>query len=256
VSAPAATHAAGHTIRGAGTLLSNNGGMVNHGTIIADGGYDLAIDPGTGGFTSDGLIEVVAGSTLDFTGTLTQTGGATVVNGDLTVSALLDLQGGTIGGTGTVTGQANLAGTLDPGRSIGTLTFDRLSILEGAGYVFEIDPTGSDLVRIIGSDDAFQMFAADRENPDDDPYNVIVNISGSPALGDYAMFQWGGDDPLTDKEFAELACQWDITPGYGGDWFYDTDANTITFTLVPEPATLGLLAIGGLAMLRRRTVRA
>ena len=248
------TQQAGHTIAGVGEI---SGSLINHGTVRADASLGSGdVLRMTESVTSDGRIEVLSDSTLDLTGTLTQTGGATIVNGHLTVSTLLDIQGGSIGGMGTVTGQADLAGTLDPGQSVGTLTFERLSILEGAGYVFEIDPTGSDLVSIIGSGDAFQMFAANRDEPADDPYNVIVNVSGAPALGDYVMFQWDGDDPLTDREFDELAYQFDITPGYGGDWYYDTNANTIAFTLVPEPATLSLLALGGLAILRRRSRQA
>ncbi|MCP5064975.1 MAG: hypothetical protein GY946_00290, partial [bacterium] len=52
------THGANHTIRGAGDLLDDSGGMINQGTIRAEGTYQLQIDPETGQtFQNDGTME-------------------------------------------------------------------------------------------------------------------------------------------------------------------------------------------------------
>lgn len=53
-------------------------------------------------------------------------------------------------------------------------------------------------------------------------------------------FGFGGDDPVT---------LWSAVPGYGDGLI--TGA-ALPLTVVPEPATLALLALGGLALIRRR----
>jgi len=50
------THAKGHTIRGAGQLLVNTGGMQNAGTIIADQSNSLVVDPNALNFENTGAL--------------------------------------------------------------------------------------------------------------------------------------------------------------------------------------------------------
>jgi PEP-CTERM motif len=45
----------------------------------------------------------------------------------------------------------------------------------------------------------------------------------------------------------------DFVVGNAGNWYYDS--TPITVTITPEPATLSLLALGGLALLRRRAAK-
>jgi hypothetical protein len=80
------THAAGHTIRGAGYLLDNVGNLDNYGRILATGTARLIVNP---------------------------------------LSSFRNLEGGVLGGLGTIEftdGFAGNAGTLAPGLSAGTLT--------------------------------------------------------------------------------------------------------------------------------------
>jgi len=244
------THGASHTIQGAGQLLTNVGGMINHGTIRATGANALVINPGTPGFTSDGLIEILAGSTLNTFDTIVQTGGTTRVNGNMTVGTLFDVQGGTVGGSGTITGPIDMAGTFAPGTSIGTLTLDLLNVLDGAGYDCEIAGAASDLVHVT---DTFTM------DPDG-AYTVHVLCSGgNVCIGPHEMLTWFGDDPLTVEEWNHLHDNATVTftAGYDGEWEYDPagDRMVIDITQTPEPATLALLAAGGLAALARRRRR-
>jgi len=138
------TQVAGHTIRGSGQLLANTGGMVNQGTIIADQPNGLVIDPndlsvfsnagtlqvtGTSGitvnagpFTTSGAVLIGPGTTLTRTGDYTQTAGTTTLDGGtLTATGLVDIQGGAVSGTGTISGAVKNAGQVSPGLSAGVL---------------------------------------------------------------------------------------------------------------------------------------
>jgi len=81
------THGAGHTIRGAGNLLQNSGGMVNKGTIIADQSTALTIDPNALGFSNEG--------------TITASGSSVIVLG-LGSDSMTNAMNGRINGDGTV----------------------------------------------------------------------------------------------------------------------------------------------------------
>ncbi|RMH42669.1 MAG: hypothetical protein D6694_07735, partial [Gammaproteobacteria bacterium] len=148
------TNGAGHTIQGAGNLLFNTGGMVNKGIIIADQPKNpLIIDPdakgvvnrgkliarGLGGlqiyfgpFTTSGQVSVAAKSTLNRKGDYTQTGGVTIVNGALTATGLIQLQGGMLKGNGTVSSVNNTGGGVAPGIAAGILHVNG-NYTQGAG---------------------------------------------------------------------------------------------------------------------------
>jgi len=168
-------HAMGHTIRGAGQLLANTGGMQNAGTIIADQPTSLTIDPngngftnqgtlhamGSGGitinpdaFTTSGSVVVDTGSSLTRSGTYTQTGGKTTVNGTLNATGLVDIQGGILEGTGTVAANVSNAGQVNPGTSPGLLTING-TYTQTSGGAFNVEiggPTvGTDYDRLAVS---------------------------------------------------------------------------------------------------------
>ncbi|NKB19331.1 MAG: hypothetical protein GKS01_02195 [Alphaproteobacteria bacterium] len=112
------TNDTNHSIRGAGTLLSNLGGVINDGTIIQEGTAALTIDPndsagfvnngtlratGTGGislnaatYTNNTVFEATTGSNITTTNAST-----TIVGGDLTTT-----------GTGEIRTTVNSTGAL------------------------------------------------------------------------------------------------------------------------------------------------
>jgi hypothetical protein len=75
------------------------------------------------------------------------------------------------------------------------------------------------------------------------------------------MYYFNSTGGYTDSVFATMTAQGinygttDIDPNLEDEIHNYTGYVSITATLVPEPASLGLLAAGSLLMLRRRRVR-
>ena len=136
-----------NTIQGAGTIGLNSMSFTNQGTVIASGDNALTIDPpaagsftnegdlqatgagglivATGPFTTSGTVTIAAGSSLSRTGDYTQTSGLTMVQGTLSATGIVDLQGGVLRGDGTVVGDViNDGATVEPGSSAGELQID------------------------------------------------------------------------------------------------------------------------------------
>ena len=113
----------GHEIRGAGQLLANTGGMLNQGTIIADGDNTLTIHPNARGFENRGGVLATGAGGIRSANDYRQTAGETLVETlfDATGRELL-IEGGLPGGGGTMMDDVlNAAGTVAPGSSPGTL---------------------------------------------------------------------------------------------------------------------------------------
>ncbi len=136
------TLGAGVTVRGAGQLLANTGGMINQGSIIAEGGNALTIDPNGLGFENRGSVLATGSGGILSNDDFLQTAGETVVNSTFALAPghLLQLAGGTLAGTGTIDGDVlNTAGIVTPGNSPGTLVIDGdYSQAAGASLAIEI----------------------------------------------------------------------------------------------------------------------
>ena len=101
--------------------------------IIADGG--------AAGGTGGSLVKV-GGGTLTLAGANTYTGGTTINEGSLVVNGSLasgvTMNGGTLGGSGSVAGLVVNSGTLAPGNSIGTLRVNG-NLVQGAGTTYQVE---------------------------------------------------------------------------------------------------------------------
>ncbi len=118
------THAAGHTIRGAGQIGADFMNFTNQGVIVADASNALTVNP-TSDFTTTGTVRVESGRTLAMGSgdVFTQTAGLTTVNGNLTLDgANMIVAGGTLAGKGTVTGNVVNSATVSPGNPVGILS--------------------------------------------------------------------------------------------------------------------------------------
>ena len=114
------------------TVGSNNLSTMVSG-VIADGG--------SAGGIGGSLVKVGSG-TLTLAGANTYTGGTTLNAGGLVVNGSLasgvTMNGGTLGGSGTIGGLVANAGTLAPGNSIGTLTVNG-NFVQAASTTYQVE---------------------------------------------------------------------------------------------------------------------
>jgi len=190
-------------------------------TTIAAGTLKLA----AGAAMASAAFDVNAGATLDLRNLL----------GGLTLGAGKTLKGG-----GRVLGDLVVGGTLSPGESPGILSVDDITF--AAGSILNIELGGT--VRGGG-------------------YDALVS-SGGVVLQDGSTLSVtliGGFAPELGHEFdvldfSSLSGQFTTVslPALPGGLSWSTDDLYLdgTIGVTPEPATLGLLALGGLALLSRR----
>lgn len=234
-----------HTVASGRTLSLGGGGngvvsgAINNNTVDSQ---PLALNKsGAGTWT-------LSNASNGYTGATTVAGGALVVNGNISTSNLTTVQtGGTIGGSGTVGAlTVQNGGTLAPGTSPGTLNTGTLSLANLSNLNFELTPADftvgggiNDLVSVTGN------LALDG----------ILNLT--PTSGDFLsatignawrLFDYTGT--LTDNtlEFGSMP-----SLGSGLDWDIDTSTTgQVNLTVIPEPSTALLGALGGILLLRRR----
>ncbi len=219
-----------------------SGDLKGDGNLKKDGTGDLTLS-GSNSYT--GTTEITAGTLL----VSTRTG-----SGNVTIR-----EGATIGGNGAVAGFATIEGTLMPGNSPGTLTFEQgLTLTTSSSTVLEIVGLGSgefdsiavtggnltlggaltlNLVNTFEEDVSFNLFGLGLD------VDVLGNFDSVTLIGAY------GSGSLTQ---------------YGDQWLISIGDETIRFNAVsgllqiPEPSSWALLA-GGAAIavwLRRRRLAA
>lgn len=118
----------------------NTMGLTNSGTLLATAGATMNI--GDGPFTTSGSVTVEASSTISRIGGLLQTGGTTTVNGTLSATALIEIQGGALRGSGTVSGNVSSGGTVQPGQSTGQLAVSG-TFAQSASGLLDIEIAGA-----------------------------------------------------------------------------------------------------------------
>ena len=174
---------------------------------------------------------------------------------------------GTLGGTGAVSGAVILAGILAPGNSIESIDTGALTIAATGTLDNELGRDGSstpvsDLVNVTGSvtlDSGANLkltLAEGLGNPVvDDIYYLVSNDSDDAVTGVFTKLN-GIDTTLAEgSPFTWNSQQWQIT--YAADHGTGfTGGNDIALKVIPEPATLAFVALGGLGLLLRRRRRA
>jgi len=203
--------------------------MINTGYISGHG--SLRINT----LTNEGHIGVGQGD-LSLSGSLVHNGTIGVEDGrTLTIFGGLS-GGGTTSGTGTVV----VYGTVSPGSSPGRLTFGGDLILSGDKLLMELSGltpgTQADQLVVLGEITVGNVLEVDC-------------IDGwQPAAGDYyRLLEFGSiSGAFSEVRLPELegGLSWDTSDLY----------STGAIAVIPEPATLALLALGGLALIGRRRV--
>jgi len=275
-----------HQFEAVGNLASDTNVNVTGGSTLAFnnalnlGGRTLTINGTDSGevkindVTTGGGTVVVTGGVLAGVGTiggdLTNSGGAVSPGnsaGELAVTGNLALNSGKlsveVGGLGAgesdklvVTGTADLGGELEVSLIDGFVPemFDEITILT-AGTVTDTFDSTSGLTGLGGK--AGLYFAVDYDYDAND-----VTLTASAQTGDATL------DAVVDiTDLGALAANWKATGAkwsqgdFTGEGSVDiTDLGALAanwqfgvpITAIPEPATLVLLAIGGLALIRRR----
>jgi fibronectin-binding autotransporter adhesin len=188
--------------------------------------------------------QTIAGDDNDYSGTMTVADGTLIVDGDnsgatgdVTVSF-----GAALGGSGIIGGETTVAGELRPGNSPGTLSFiEALTLLDSSETTFEIVSLAS-----------YDVLAGDGDNiiTFDDGAGIVFDFTGSSvSLGEVftVLSGWGA--------IADNGADISYT-GLGG---LDLDISTFGdgyVTVVPEPATAGMVGLFGVLLyLLRRYLR-
>ena len=198
-----------------------------------------ALAPNTsGGITKigDGTLTLTGNST--YTGPTTVSGGTLLVNGSLdAASAVIVNSGATFGGSGSVGSVTiNSGGNLSPGASVESLNVASLSLAEGSTSHFEIAGLNA------GEFDTVLASGA-------------VAFSGTLAVAfdqNYGEASWGlFNFASSTGNFTSIV---DVSGHYAPGLLSFDSATGVLVAAVPEPAFLGLLVTGSLALLRRRRV--
>ena len=234
----------GWTAAGIGTLLGSNSSGFASGSVLGidTSSGSLAYNSNIAGST--GLAKLGA-NTLTLTGSNTYTGPTTISKGKLTVDGSLTnsavgVTGGTLGGTGYLSGgTVNAGGTLAPGDPLGVLHLSGSLILEqGAVMDYELDtPSTSDEISCAS-------LALNNQQFSDFHFTWSANF----GPGSYDLIAFGSSS-------GSLASASGTIDGYTATLAVKN--NDLVLTVVPEPSTFALLAVGvfgliGWAWRRRR----
>jgi len=205
------------TKSGVGTLTLTGANTYTGATTISNGTLKLT---GTGSIASSPIIDVASLGIFDVS---TVTGGYTLGAGQ------------TLKGYGTVIGPMTAAGTVAPGSSTGVLSVTGDATLNGT-FSVDVETGGaSDLLAVSGN---LALGPASILSI----VNILqLNLAKSP----YTIATYGTQSG-TFAGGTNLPGAWTVDYGV-------TTPNAIT--LVPEPATLALMALGGLGLILGRKRR-
>ena len=237
------------------------------GTVIFSG---VAKNYASATVVSAGTLQVASGTTVTGNGNMTvASGAALLVHGSLSGSGALAVNGGTIGGSGTISRSFTLdtGDVLSPGASVGTLSTIGETWASGGRLRLEISDVdagaglGWDLVNITG---ALSLTATSGSK-----FTLEIDsltLADTPgAIHDWtasSSYSWkflGASSAVTGFDAGAFA--FDVS-GFqntlSGSFSVSRAGNDLflNYTAVPEPSSAFLLATGPLLFLNRRRRRA
>ena len=227
-TAGSATYSGNLTIHGAATLTAASSATATF----------------SGNFSGSGNVTKTGAGTVLLTGQANHSGGTTVSEGTLRVngfhaSAVTVSTGATLGGNGTISGLATLnsGANLSPGNSVGNLNFNGgLTLQAGSSVTMEINGTAPgqfDTITVASAPLTYGgtlslVFAGGYTPAVNSTYTLFTGASVASATGNF-----------TSLSFNNAEYQGTFNPTSG----------VLTLTVVPEPQTWALLALGALILL-------
>ncbi len=265
------------TAGGGGTTLQSDAGKLTFtGNITPNTtGRDLKF-AGAGDIVHSGIIAngttvalpvtKLGSGTLTLSGSSTYTGatileaGTTLVNGTLANTATTVKTTATLGGGGTIGGNVTLeaGGIISPGNSPGLLTLGGLTATGAGTLNFELNGTASgqfDQLAISSVGGGFGTVSLGTAV-------ISLSLGFTPAINDsFVVLLNDGTDaisgnlhlgatPILEGDVVNLGGQ-DFAVSYQANGDGGALGNDISLTVVPEPATTLLSAVGLTALLRR-----
>ena len=241
------------TIEGRGWVGSDlwfggDGTITNQGVVNANvAGQTLNLNPDL--FINEGVVETSAGGILSLTN-YRQISGTTRLDGGVlrSTTTLLDIQGGSLEGTGTIDGDVMLNGLLSAGMSAGRLDFEG-DLLLGASsdWLVELGGIGAGEFDFVSTTGDLTLAGT-----------LNVSLIDSFVLGDGQEFLFGQIDGNLSGRFAGFAegdsvgrfGSYDLILSYtGGD---GNDLTLTTLFTVPEPSAMSILVLMCVTLLRSR----
>jgi hypothetical protein len=187
------------TIQGAGQLGVGQTAITNSGTINANAANALIVAPSASGVTNTGTMEASGGGTLDLRGGYTNTGGLI----EALAGSTVEMDGATItGGTLTTSG----GGLME---SVNTVTFNGITLSSGSTYTLP-NGTSTVLQGTITNKGNFQLNSAG--NLTDLRISGPVTLTGGGAVTmdnnpNNRIYALNGTDTLTNGETIQGAGQ-------------------------------------------------
>jgi autotransporter-associated beta strand protein len=225
----------GHAFTKAGTSTVTLRGTNTYGgaTVVAGGTLALA---GEGSLTNSPVLQINAGATLNVSG---RTGGSMTLVAGQTLKGSGTFTGGLITGSGS---------TLSPGASPGTLTVNG-SLTMDAGSTFTVElnglAAGTEYDQVAMGGGALTLNGA----------GLNVTLGYTALLGDSFQIVTGlvGYNPGVNGIFSGRSDGSTFTVD-STELRIDYNSDAISLTVVPEPASLGVLGLLAAAALLRRRV--
>lgn len=235
--------------------LTGAGNFLVSGNIVNGSTGGLSINKsGNGTLTVTGTGNTYSLGTTISAGTFLANNAA----GSATGSGAVTVNGGTLGGTGALTGAVtvNSTGILAAGASIESLATGALTFNTGSTFLYELNTTGAlgDLVDVNGNLDlngtvtlSLLDLGAGAALANNSKF-VMISYAGTWTPGD--IFNGYADDSVFTLFGNEWLINYDDTSA--GSLNGGAFANAVTLTVVPEPGAALLGGLGLLALLRRR----
>lgn len=279
---------AGNIISGSGAVGVGSGAVLTLSTPLAtdvltvSGRLGTGTSGSAGGLTKSGLGTVILSGTNGYTGITTVSAGTLQIDGNNTAAnGVVNVNStGKLSGTGTVGGAitVNSGGTLAPGDSVGTiLPRSNVTILNGGNLEIQLGTSGSpgssDKVDLSGAGGSLDFKTGSHVNLLNSGFNLTsgsgtyilatlnsgafkldgTTVPTNTELGRYTFGTGASGNVVIDVNPADFAAM-----GGASTFVLTTSGSNLVLTAtaaVPEPATTGLIAAAGLAVVgffRRR----